>query len=72
MKDGDIFIAAVWVDDIILAGKTDEEISNVKASIAERFQSQRYGRTQVYSRSTSDSEKMVKCGSVNRHTQRTF
>ena len=38
VKDGDIFIAAVWVDDIILAGKTDEEISNVKASIAERFQ----------------------------------
>ena len=38
VKDGDIFIAAVWVDDIILAGKTDEEINNVKASIAERFQ----------------------------------
>ena len=38
VKDGDIFIAAVWIDDIILAGKTDEEINNVKASIAERFQ----------------------------------
>ena len=38
VKDGDIFIAAVWVDDIILAGKTDEEINNVEASIAERFQ----------------------------------
>ena len=38
VKDGDIFIAAVWVDDIILAKKTDEEINNVKASTAERFQ----------------------------------
>ena len=33
-----IHVFTVWVDDIILAGKTDEEINNVKASIAERFQ----------------------------------
>ncbi|CAB4043194.1 Hypothetical predicted protein, partial [Paramuricea clavata] len=37
-EDGDIFVVAIHVDDIILAGKTDEKIAKVKESIAERFQ----------------------------------
>ena len=37
-ENGDIFIVAIHVDDIILAGKTDEEIAKVKESIGERFQ----------------------------------
>ena len=37
-ENGDIFIVAIHVDDIILAGKTDEEIAKVKEIIAERFQ----------------------------------
>ena len=36
--DGDIFIVAIHVDDIILAGKSDEEIAKVKEGIAQRFQ----------------------------------
>jgi hypothetical protein len=35
--DNDIFIVAIHVDDIILAGKTDEEIAEVKKGIAKRF-----------------------------------
>ena len=37
-EDGDTLIVAIHVDDIILAGKTDEKIAKVKESIAERFQ----------------------------------
>ncbi len=42
-ENGDIFIVAIHVDDIILAGKTDEEIAKVKESIAERFQAKDMG-----------------------------
>ena len=34
-ENGDIFIVCIHVDDIILAGKTDDEIVKVKESIAE-------------------------------------
>ncbi|CAB4023016.1 Hypothetical predicted protein, partial [Paramuricea clavata] len=45
-EDGDIFIVAIHVDDIILAGKTDEKIAKVKESIAERFQVKDMGELQ--------------------------
>ncbi|CAB4044111.1 Hypothetical predicted protein [Paramuricea clavata] len=37
-KDGNIFIVVIHVDNIILAGKTNEKIAKLKESIAERFQ----------------------------------
>ena len=37
-ENGDTFIICIHVDDIILAGKTDDKIAKVKESIAERFQ----------------------------------
>ncbi len=42
-ENGDIFIVAIHVDDIILAGKTDEEIAKGKESIGERFQTKDMG-----------------------------
>ena len=42
-ENGDIFIVTIHVDDIILAGKTDEEIAKVKESMAEWFQAKDMG-----------------------------
>ena len=42
-ENGDIFIVAIHVDNIILTGKTDEEIAKGKESIAERFQAKDMG-----------------------------
>ena len=36
-KCGEIFIIAVYVDDILLAGKTDQKINEVKQALAELF-----------------------------------
>ena len=34
---GEMFVIAVYVDDIVLAGKTDERIAEVKKALSERF-----------------------------------
>ena len=34
---GEVFIIAVYVDDILLAGKTDERIAEVKKALSERL-----------------------------------
>ena len=36
-KSGDPFIIGIYVDDILLAGKSDKRISEVKLALAERF-----------------------------------
>lgn len=35
---GEIFIIAVYVDDILLAGKTDQQINEVKQALADQFE----------------------------------
>ena len=35
--EGEMFVIAVYVDDIVLAGKTDERIAEVKKALSERF-----------------------------------
>ena len=35
--EGEMFVIAVYVDDIVLAGKTDERIAEVKKPLSERF-----------------------------------
>ena len=36
-KGGEPFIIGIYVDDILLAGKNDKRISEVKLALAERF-----------------------------------
>ena len=42
--DGDVFVIAVYVDDMILAGKSDEKISEVKQALAKLFQMKDMGQ----------------------------
>lgn len=38
LSEGEPFIIAVYVDDILLAGSTDEHINRVKRSLSNRFE----------------------------------
>ena len=37
-SEGEMFIIAVYVDDIVLAGKSDERMAEVKQALAKQFQ----------------------------------
>ena len=41
---GDIFIIGVYVDDIVLAGKTDREIGDVKTALSASFDIKDFGK----------------------------
>jgi len=52
-EGGETVVIAVYVDDILIAGKTDERISKVKAVIADHFEVKDMGSITLFSRSQS-------------------
>ncbi len=47
-EGGEIFIIAVYVDDILLAGKSDQKINEVKQAHAELFQMKDMGQLHYF------------------------
>ena len=47
-ENGDIFVIAVYVDDMILAGKSDEKINEVKQALSELFQMKDMGELHYF------------------------
>ncbi|CAB4028654.1 Hypothetical predicted protein, partial [Paramuricea clavata] len=47
-EGGEIFIIAVYVDDILLAGKNDQKINEVKQALAEQFQMKDMGQRHYF------------------------
>ena len=47
---GDVFFIGVYVDDIVLAGRSDERIKDVKDAIAKKFEiKDMHGTTSLFS-----------------------
>ena len=55
-KSGEPFIIGIYVDDILLAGKSDKRISEVKLALTERFDVKNLGDTQLLSRCQDSTE----------------
>ena len=46
--EGELFIIAVYVDDILLAGKSDKRITEVKRALSSRFNVKDMGELQYF------------------------
>ena len=44
-SEGEMFLIAVYVDDILLAGRSDERLTTVKQALSRKFKVKRHGKT---------------------------
>lgn len=70
--EGEMFIIAVYVDDILLAGKSDKRINEVKKALSERFDIKDMGELHYFLGANITQNQMKMFGLVNLCIPKTF